>query len=578
MRWMRGPCLGAWMCLSAGLSATGALADEPPAQSGQGTKLHGAAVFDENHVNVLFTTSPRASCMSTGLSQGGLVGSKRTGSGLCGPLNYVGYEFTAEGTPERKFRIVSAAPHASIYETCRNIGLPNPPPPVMGTTWEYEVTWSTPLTQPQPLCPANNVALAVPLRWVQDSVLQPWRLVYTTDSFTFACVPKHVSACEFEDGGVIAKCVDWGYPPWHSTARTLTGQVLSGTTVAGYPLTGTNTEAVSFHQTCLRMATADYCGVGHSNTVDDTPIAFHDTKYAPLTSAGGVIPQLSGAAVQDHYFEAAWVDCTQDKTDSNPAPACRPTLGGSPNNGLIPPRYGALCLSKRRWASFPLAGSCFDPQGLTLEPSNRDFAPKFCEDYTEEELEARGARFFSFSRFLDTGLYQFRHDASPDRAVTTTAYFPPQQLPKHPNLVAPNTAVLGASSGYAMFRFEGALLSKKIAPALRAKLGLKGLYRCARVDSSGQKHFLTTTIPDGSTTGDPSDACPATLGWWLDVPAQGTALDALEGYVSPVDAGVTGTPLSLWQDDDNHFITTTTSPGIGWTELQPPLGYIPGNP
>lgn len=577
MRWMRGPCLGAWMCLSASLSATGALADEPPAQSGQGTKLHGAAVFDVNHVNVTFASSPRAACINTGLSQGGFIGNRRVGAGPCGPLDYVGYEFTAEGTPERKFKIVSAAPHASIYETCRNIRQPNPPPPVMGTTWEYEVTWSTPLTQSQPLCPANNVALAVPLRWVQDSNFTPWRLVHSTGSFTFACVPRHVSGCEFEDGGVIAKCVDWGYPPWPSTARTLTGNVLSGLTVAGHQLAGNLEEAMSFHQTCLRMATADYCGLGHGNTVDDTPIAFHDTKYVPLTLDGRVVPHLSGAAVQDHYFEAAWVDCSKDKTDEPPSPACHPLIGG-PNNGAILPRHAAFCLSKRRWASLPLAGTCFDPYGQSTDPSDRDFAPKFCEDYTEAQLEAHGARFFSFSRFLDTGLYQFRYDSEPGRAVTTTAYLPPQQLPKHPNVVAPNTAALGIPAGHVMFRFEGALLSKKTSPALRAKLGLKGLYRCARLDSAGRKHFLTTTIPDGSATGAPSDACPVTLGWSLDVPAGGMEPDALEGYVSPVDAGFTGTPLSLWHDGANHFITTTTSPGPGWMQLQPPLGYIPGNP
>ncbi|NTX06381.1 ADYC domain-containing protein [Myxococcus sp. CA040A] len=576
---MRGPCLGAWMCLSGGLYATAVLADEPPAQSGQGTKFHGTGIFDEGHVNVSFTSSSsRPSCIGTALSKGGLRGNKfPIGTGQCGPMDYVGHEFLSVGAPQRKFKIVSVAPHASIYETCRYAGQPNPPPPVMGTTWEYQVTWSTALTQPQPLCPANNVALAVPLSWTQDAQSGSWRLLPSTSAFTFACVPKHVSGCEFEDGGVIAKCVDWGYPPWTSAAQTLTGQVLSGLTTAGNSLAGNLQEALSFHQTCLRMATADYCGVGHSNTVDGTPIAFHDTKYVPLTAAAHVVTSLSGSAYQGYYFEAAWADCSLDTTGSNPTPACR-AIHANPTNGVILPRYAALCLSKRRWASFPFAGTCFDPHSQTLTPFDRDFVPKYCEDYTVEQLEERGARLFTFSRFLDTGLYRFQQDGDPGRAVTTTAYNAPQPLPQHPNLVGINTARLGVPANYVPVRLEGSLLSKTIPQALRAKLQLDGLYRCARVDTTGQKHFLTTLIPDTSVTGAPSDACPAPLGWSLDVPTGGTEVDALEGYLSPVASGFMATPLSLWHDDNNHFITSTTSPGIGWTELQPPLGYIPGNP
>ncbi len=64
------------------------------------------------------------------------------------------------------------------------------------------------------------------------------------DFFTLACT-----------SGVIAKCVRWGYKPWK--------------TVMGQPL-------AEVHQTCTRMARADYCGDGVTHTHDGTPIDEYD--------------------------------------------------------------------------------------------------------------------------------------------------------------------------------------------------------------------------------------------------------------------------------------------------------------
>jgi len=69
--------------------------------------------------------------------------------------------------------------------------------------------------------------------------------------------------------GVIAKCVAWGYAPWSAGA--------------------------DMHQTCTRMARADYCGNGVSHTENGTTIDVFDTHG--IQSAVDA-PELS--------FEAGW--------------------------------------------------------------------------------------------------------------------------------------------------------------------------------------------------------------------------------------------------------------------------------
>lgn len=81
--------------------------------------------------------------------------------------------------------------------------------------------------------------------------------------FTFGCT-----------SGVIAKCVRWGYRPWHS--------------VDGVSLS-------DVHQACTRMARADYCGDGISNTQDGTEVDFYDKLGVNVNTAGPLM-----------LFDAAW--------------------------------------------------------------------------------------------------------------------------------------------------------------------------------------------------------------------------------------------------------------------------------
>lgn len=69
--------------------------------------------------------------------------------------------------------------------------------------------------------------------------------------------------------GVIAKCVAWGYAPWAAGA--------------------------DLHQTCTRMARADYCGNGEPHTANGTTIDVFDTH--------GI---QSAVHAPDLSFEAGW--------------------------------------------------------------------------------------------------------------------------------------------------------------------------------------------------------------------------------------------------------------------------------
>ena len=76
--------------------------------------------------------------------------------------------------------------------------------------------------------------------------------------------------------GVLAKCVRWGYKPW---------QTVQGVSLRDY------------HQTCTRMARADYCGNGISHTQDGTQIDIYDRLG---------IQQPEPQENQEMIFEAAW--------------------------------------------------------------------------------------------------------------------------------------------------------------------------------------------------------------------------------------------------------------------------------
>ena len=114
--------------------------------------------------------------------------------------------------------------------------------------------------QPYCLPDRHNVAKAIPLSGSWD---RSGRFLPDESVTTFACT-----------GGVLAKCVRWGYKPWKS---------VHGVSLRDY------------HQTCTRMARADYCGDGHSHTREGTEIDLFDILGIQKRTPHSVM-----------RFEAAW--------------------------------------------------------------------------------------------------------------------------------------------------------------------------------------------------------------------------------------------------------------------------------
>jgi len=75
--------------------------------------------------------------------------------------------------------------------------------------------------------------------------------------------------------GVLNKCVRWGYKPW----KTVNGKALA-----------------DYHQSCTRMARADYCGNGKTHTRDGTLIDIWDN--VPIQQRDPALGML---------FEASWM-------------------------------------------------------------------------------------------------------------------------------------------------------------------------------------------------------------------------------------------------------------------------------
>src|SRR6185503_16085009 len=155
----------------------------------------------------------------------------------------------------------------------------------------------------KPACLADDDGrrVAIPIAAIWD---ERGNRIESNSMFTFGCTT-----------GVIAKCYRWGYRPW----------------VNGYG------DLVAMHQTCTRLARADYCGIGVPHTRNGTTINVWDRLPSPgPIQRHGLLPPLG------MLFEAGW------------------------NTG------GAVCMSTSRWLlddGLAIAQLCPDrlvPPGLLL--------------------------------------------------------------------------------------------------------------------------------------------------------------------------------------------------------------------
>ena len=170
-----------------------------------------------------------------------------------------------------EYRITGIVPEDAIHD-----------PTQTGATFLYTLEENVDGTGSwQPACPVDSdgrrAAIAVADLWDEMGNRNS-----SAPLFTLGCTT-----------GAVAKCYRWGYRPW----------------VTGYG----NLQIT--HETCTRLARADYCGDGVSHTLDGTLINVWDNLAPP-----GPI-QAQGTTPPGMTFEAAW--------DQN----------------------GALCFSHARWSA-----------------------------------------------------------------------------------------------------------------------------------------------------------------------------------------------------------------------------------
>jgi hypothetical protein len=169
-------------------------------------------------------------------------------------------EVTPPASALVEYRITQIVPELSQNDPTRT-----------GHTFLYTLEqWVEDTGSWQPGCPVDSDgrSAAIPLAatWNEHG-----DRIESSSLFTFGCTT-----------GVIAKCYRWGYRPW----------------VTGYG------DLTPMHQTCTRLARADYCGVGVPHTRNGTTINVWDQLPAPgpIQAHGGLL----GLPPLGMLFEAGW--------------------------------------------------------------------------------------------------------------------------------------------------------------------------------------------------------------------------------------------------------------------------------
>jgi len=353
------------------------------------------------------------------------------------------------------------------------------PPDQTGGTWQYAIeqqdpgtgSWAPACAEPLPIVPPDDPpvspprAIAMNGAWESNGVY-----LVNADTVSFSC-----------STGAIAKCAEWGYPVT-ATPPSLTEH--------GLPVTVTGADLA---QACARMARADFCEIGVSNTLEGTPILFDDIFRTPPNTTG-------------YAFEAAWP--------------------GIASTGGPPPQTPAICLSKLRWSTLPFGGGC----GLPIPDPRVDAKGEFCDDLTPEQLEQAGALVYSWSSFLDAGLYSY---VIPSTAIAlTTSNLVPGAVGELPAWKVPPPVPLSFPATGENVRFEATIFAPQLPSHVpQAGLLMLSTYSCG-------SDLVTTTSP----------------------PAAGCTKIADEGKVyAPNTPG--HTPLRRWTDATGHHpYTTAISP------------------
>ncbi|AKJ06170.1 Hypothetical protein AA314_07796 [Archangium gephyra] len=502
--------MGVVLCTAFVLLATSAQAANGGYQSQQGTHLRGtvAELLEQVPLQLSSARFKGLPVSPAWIDQGQLLGQWQT-EFLSGE-KLIGVGFSGMYNGEKvALQIVDARPHVNVYTGLKS-----------ATLWEYQVVWESPTAGKGELCPGSAPALVLPGRWGAGVLYED------RDAFFFACLPhKAETESGLDKGGVTAKCVEWGYTPWVNPEPMPDGSPSPATT---------SDEAKRYHASCATMASADYCGEGRPNTVNGTPLVMFNAKNV-VTQLVGTTPYVASGPFgsgADFFFETAWA-----------ASQVKDTQG-----------YGwrakALCLTKKRWSTLPLNGTCLNPTNLP-DPRTQRQAP-FCESLSASQLLSQGAMLFSYSSYIDAGLYRFKHKVTGELLTTASLNISPSgafvYVPKVPN---GNDYVLdttGVSSVY-----EGPILSPSVPATFPGLADARPLWRY----TDGLGRYVT--LVEG--TGVPAGFVP-------------DGANALEGYVY-VGKALSGPPeLHLWERSGSYATSTGPLGTLSYHDVAL-MGFLP---
>jgi hypothetical protein len=509
----------------------------------QGRRLHGTARERLERTNLILSTARQNNLPLQGvsLSQGQLTAPGQSGSALVN----VTFTRTIAGEPVT-FRILAARPHVNRYAAA--------PASPSATAWEYKVEYTSASLGTAPLCPgeeADRWALALPGSWGGSTYS-----TFSTSTIAFGCLPRVAAPTR---GGVAAKCVEMGYAPWQSSDPRIDGSTL--------PLSAA--DSLRYHVTCTSLASADYCGEGTSNTLSGTPIKlYHPGNIQTQVDDSGKVRIAPGPVHTDYYFEAAWA--LVDASTGQPV-----TSAALPSRV----RAQALCLTKKRWATLPLHGTCIadndeDPLNNRLpDPRNPDspWGTQYCEDYTHAELIQKGAVLFSYSKFLDAALYRFQNQVTGEYLTTSQIYILPMATDNLKAIYFPDPAVFANAGQYLLANdglddsYEGPLFRPETPPHLFEGAAVSPLRRY-RAQAGSPPYAVDTFLTVSDTSGV---AVPGNYGQ-----------EAIEGYVYAGAAIPDQAPaLKLYRSlSTGTFLTTSRTEFVTVSHVSQtstPMGYLP---
>ena len=247
--------------------------------------------------------------------------------------------------------------------------------------------------------------------------------------------------------GIAFKCAFWGYNPG-------TG--------------GPTTDAWKFHQSCVLMGGARYCGPrGRSYTREETRVEIRDPKQNLPYDFDH--PNPFPGNPDTIYIEAGW--------DEN----------------------GPICLSKLRWAALE-PDACAATSGL-VDPRYHAHDPEhnvaFCEDYSISQLiTLKHARLVNGSFANDIAVYRWKNPKTGDVVSTVQGFFIDRNRDGAPDADATLPFAGMGPGSYGMFLGGEGMLLRHL-PGSLAEQDMRPL----AMQTSGNDRYMGDAV---SGTADPN--------------------------------------------------------------------------